>query len=337
MNRSTLPLLLLVLVAAPLPAQSAGAQASTAPTATRLDAVASIQPRLDHFMWFVHDLPASRALLADTLGFTVSQGGTLDWGAENHLVHFENGSYLEPLLLRTPESSEFWGPFVRKHQGGAHFGLRVPSVQAAHDYFAARGLRVTAPYAATFERMGALTEMPGEMWRIVSNAGGGFLGDLIFWIEYTEAWDALHRRHPEIDRRRGTTHANTARRVASYHIASYNADRMAELFERLGLAVGPNVELPHLDAIGREVAVEGGSLWILTPRLVRSPVFAFLRERGEGVMGAAVEVADLEAARTLIARRSGLALEPYDTPAGRAFAVPADRARGVRLEFVQAR
>ena len=52
-------------------------------------------------------------------------------------------------------------------------------------------------------------------------------------------------------------------------------------------------------------------------------------------MGGTVEVADLDAARSLIETRSGWTLEPYDTPAGRAFHIPSEHARGVRLAFVQ--
>jgi|GEM_PF-1262881 len=306
------------------------------PPAQGLDAVEQIRPRLDHFMWFVRDLDDASAFLADTLGFTLSQANYMGWGAENRLAWFEDDSYLEPLYLHPGHSEDYWGPFVARHQGAAAFGLRVPDAEAAHDYFAARGLRVSEPYAATFDRVGDVTDLPQDMWRVVSAADRGFLADLIFWIEYTDAWDGLYRDRPALHPRSGTTHANTARGTAHYEIATWNADRLAELFERLGLAVGPETELPHLDAVGREVRLDRGAIWLVQPRLIRSPAFAFLRQRGEGLMGTAIKVADLDAARRLIEGRSGWRLEEYGTPAGRAFHVPAEHARGVRLTFVEA-
>ena len=79
-----------------------------------------------------------------------------------------------------------------------------------------------------------------------------------------------------------------------------------------------------------------GEVWLLAPASKKSPIHAFLHDRGlPGVIGATLLAGSVPAAAALIGGRTGHKLTPYSGQLGSSIRVPPELACGIWLEFAQ--
>lgn len=289
----------------------------------------------DHFMWAVRDLDRAPAFLRDTLGFELVGTRNVMGSLANVLVWFEDDSFLEPLapVRDDTDFGRLVGTFLDRHEGSWQLALNADPLEAVAETLGAHGREVPTPGEGGVLQMDDRDDLPLPMWRAMRIADPP--GHYLFFWHLAPGWEAMKAAAPDLDPTRVVDHPNTARGIGAGWVAVWSLDETAARFARLGISLGEPVEVPRLGAVARRATFEKGDLLFLEPTATASPVRAFLATRGENLMGVSITVADLEAARRALEQGYGEPFEPYDGLDGRSLYVPADRAHGVHLEFVE--
>lgn len=299
--------LVLCLAPAPLGARSepSPAAASTLPPSNESAALTQ-DPRgrlfamLDHVNVVVEDL--GRA--ADEwrrLGFSPVPGRRTGDGVANLHVGFPGGSDIE-LIPERASGDSLAADYVRlasEGSGGAYAALRVKDLAAVRDRFARAG------FPAEFQASGPT---PWMMF-----ASGHPCRPL--WFFEASA--------PGIEGTRSGRHANGAKRLVAVWIARERLD------DTLGVAL-QIVAVPTRP----DWDVESGSVLDLdgdTSIYVRQPEGPL---PGRGIVGATVEVEDLEVARLVLSRHE-VAFEERGDRRGRSVLVAPSAATGLWLELLE--
>jgi catechol 2,3-dioxygenase-like lactoylglutathione lyase family enzyme len=295
--------------------------------------------RVDHFWWLVRDLPATEAFFRDTLGFTL--GPDVDYPfADLRHVWFEDASFLE--LVSQPAGRPVLGEavtaFLGLHEGAWKMGVFVGDVEEIARDLRERGLRVSEPEGGTWRALGG-RELPAEeMWIGVDLLGSP--GHLAYFWHFTPRWDAMRARLPAVDPlgARFVQHANTALGFRTPWLATWDLERMRRDLGFLTVQkTEPPFDVPRLRARGGWVELQRGRILVLEPESDEGPVMEFLFTRGEGVLGASIEVQSLDRARQLIESRSGRRFVPYAGLEGASILLPASFTHGVALELFERR
>jgi hypothetical protein len=295
--------------------------------------------RVDHFWWLVRDVEATAAFFRDTLGFTLGPDVEYPFADLRHMW-FEDGTFLE--LVSQPAAKPALGDavsaFLRVHEGAWKMGIFVNDVSEIARDLNTRGVSVSKPAGGTWRRLGARDNLPEEMWTGLDLLESP--GHLAYFWHFTPGWEQMRARMPEVDPlgRKYTQHANTALGFQTPWLATWSLERMRREFGFLDAQEGLTAfDVPHLRAKGRWLELERGRILLLQPDGDEGPVMEFLFTRGEGVMGASIEVQSLERARTIIETRLGRRFTSYAGLEGASILLPGNLTHGVSLEFFERR
>jgi hypothetical protein len=94
------------------------------------------------------------------------------------------------------------------------------------------------------------------------------------------------------------------------------------------------VDFPRLQAKGLELEAGNGSILLLSPAGDQEKVVRFLAQRGDGVIGASIEVASLEACKRVF-ENSGVLSEACNDLHEESRIVGPNETYGISLEFYQ--
>ncbi len=289
---------------------------------------------IDHVGVAVRDLTTARAAYTDTLGFRATHGAKLPTGLQNLTIWFADTTYLELLTYYDRERAPEIAAILERYEGGIFAGLDVGSAQATHDFLVSRGIDVAGPVSgsATIDPIGE----PVEMWRHVIFRQPVVPANAVFFLEYNrEKLAEMSRRNPEFSPLNFTDHANGAEGMRSVWMAVADLETATTAYESVGFTPGRELEAPRLGATGREISAGRGSILLLAPSRADGIVAAFLRQRGEGVAGVTLAVADLTATRDTLAARTGLRFHTYEGPYGSSVLIPPELTHGLWIEMIE--
>ncbi len=290
---------------------------------------------IDHVGVAVRDLPAARAAYTDSLGFRATHPSRLPTGLQNLTIWFADTTYLELLTYYNREQAPELAAILERYEGGIFAGLDVQSAQRTSDLLRARGLDVAGPVSA-YAPMDAVGSDTVEMWRHVTFRQPVVPANAIFFIEYNrEARAELTRSHPELSPLTLTDHANGAQGMRAVWMAVADLAAATASYEAIGFAPGDELELPYLGAKGRAIPAGRGELLLLAPARGDGKVAAFLRQRGEGVMGVSLEVGELTATRDALAAGTGLRLTTYEGQYGSSVLIAPELTHGLWIEMFE--
>ncbi len=292
---------------------------------------------VDHFIVAVRDL---RQASADyiKLGFDVTPGGRHPGGTQNAVARLGKHQYLELLSVydeSAPGGREI-AEFLSRGEGAAGAGLETSSADQTAAHLRGRGLEVGGPRSGTITYEG-IEETPPVLWRYVEwSTPVPYLSDFVFFLEYDrEAQAAFVRKHPELgDRSKPPHHPNGARCFNSFWLAVDGLESAARFYASAGFPVGPETAIPRLRSTGREVAAGEGSILLLQSDRGDGPVAEVLqlRKAPAALMGASIQVEQLEAARAMVP--AGVSRRPGDRGReGGSLLIPPELARGVWIEL----
>ena len=130
-------------------------------------------------------------------------------------------------------------------------------------------------------------------------------------------------------------HPNTAQRIDTLWLVVSDMDAAIDFYEGLGLEVRfKHKKIQYLGGRGAEVRYRNSTLALLEPD---GPglVADFAADRGEGIMGASIEVGDLHTALTLVNGNTGLNLQTFKYKGRDRFLIPASLTHGFLIEMVE--
>lgn len=224
-------------------------------------AVGALEPAIEHFK---------------ALGFSAFYGGQhADGKTHNGLVVFEDGGYLELLApvdvdfmasLDTVDLSSFLD-FVAKGDGWAGYALQVEDIDAAAQAMRDRQLSVTGPTANGRTRPDG-TELA---WRTIAidNTRTPFF--------ITDETPRVLRVPDDADK---VTHANGVTGVESMIVAVQNLGKSSDYYRAM-LGVEPRNGPPVADAGTASFTLAGFTLTLAAPSVQDSPLYDYLKQRGE--------------------------------------------------------
>jgi catechol 2,3-dioxygenase-like lactoylglutathione lyase family enzyme len=129
-------------------------------------------------------------------------------------------------------------------------------------------------------------------------------------------------------------HPNTAQRIDTLWLVVSDLDAAIDFYEGLGLEVRRHKRIDYLGGRGAEVRYRNSTLALLEPD---GPglVADFVADRGEGILGASIEVGNLHTARSLIQHNTGLHLRTFEHKGRDRFLIPASLTHGFLIEMVE--
>ena len=100
-------------------------------------------------------------------------------------------------------------------------------------------------------------------------------------------------------------------RLHSVWIAVKDLGVAVRAYEGVGLRAGRQVRMPQLSASGREIDAGAGRILLVAPNDSTGSLSRYVAQYGEGVVGASIEVRDMQAARSLLQESTKQALPPF--------------------------
>jgi catechol 2,3-dioxygenase-like lactoylglutathione lyase family enzyme len=293
---------------------------------------------IDHVgpMVRLENFDATVDVWTEDLGFSVTPVLLSPLGAKNSLIWFEDQTYLE--ILAFTELNEFTAPFLaflEDHEGAKFYGTDVVDAAQAMAFLTAAGYGHVGPVPAaplTLEATGEIVG-PTPLWYSIILTGPLAPDNSNFLLDYDEAQvQQMFAEFPELAPR---PHANTAERIDTLWLVVSDLDAAIAFYEGLGLEVRfEHKKIHYLGARGAEVRYNNNTLALLEPD---GPglVADFAADRGEGILGASIEVGDLQTALSLVNGNTGLGLQSFQDKGRERFLIPASLTHGFLLEMVQ--
>ncbi len=290
---------------------------------------------VDHVGIAVRDFKKMLDDYEQVLGFKVIET-TQPNGWPQAGILFENFTYLEfqPIAALSWIAKKFdytdgYADFAKKHEGAVFMGLATSSAKYAADHLKARNFQayLNVEEAPGFCNLVEISHEPSGEKQAFPLA--------IFLVEYV--FDPGRPARIAARLEQGImTHPNTARRLYSVWFAVHDLGASLKNIQDAGFEPGETREAKFLGAKGREVKAGDGWLLLLQSVDKNGLVNKFLSGRHDGeIIGVSIEVSDLDKARSLIERRSGRNLEPYNGFCGRSILIPPDLTHGVWMELFQ--
>lgn len=270
------------------------------------------------------------------LGFSATPVLLSPLGAKNSLIWFGDQTYLE--ILAFTELNEFTAPFLaflENHEGAKFYGTDVVDAAQAMAFLTAAGYGHVGPVPAPPLTLEATGEVVGlsPLWRSIILTGPLAPDNSNFFLDYDEAQvQQMFAGFPELAPR---PHPNTAERIDTLWLVVSDLDAAIAFYEGLGLDVRfEHKKVHYLGARGAEVRYNNNTLALLQPD---GPglVADFVAERGEGILGASIEVGDLQTALSLVNGNTGLGLQAFQYKGRERFLIPASLTHGFLLEMVE--
>jgi hypothetical protein len=295
----------------------------------------------DHVLLWSQQAGSAERILAG-LGFVVRAGQTYPEGITSGTVTFSDWSYIELLHYADPSKASDNAQakaelaFVADGPGANSFAVEVRDVEAAAAHLKRQGFFVADIVPDMVDPDGPEGPQPPKeaSWRDFHFAASPVSGVDLFFIQ--NPLDPPPSPEAKERFRVRTTHDNTARRLSSVWILVPDLDAEADVYRRMGFAVGPALDVPHLN--GRaQVATLGGGAVILTQSSNLPNEFHPLKRNGPRVIGLGFEVPHLAAAETMLKRQSGVTVQKTEGPMGRSLLAQTTATLGLFLEFREAK
>jgi catechol 2,3-dioxygenase-like lactoylglutathione lyase family enzyme len=293
---------------------------------------------IDHVgpMVRLENFDATASVWADQLGFSLTPTLLSPLGAKNRLIWFDDLSYLE--ILAFTELNEFTAPFLAfldQHEGAAFYGTEVADAEQAMAFLTGAGYPNVGPVPApplTIESTGEVVGL-SPLWRSIILTERVAPANSNFFLEYDDAqFQQMFIDFPVLAPQ---PHPNTAQKIDTLWLVVSDLDAAIDFYEGLGLEVRfENKKIHYLGARGAEVRYNNNTLALLVPD---GPglVADFVAERGEGILGASIQVGDLDTAHTLVTGNTGLDLQAFKYKGRDRFLIPASVTHGFLLEMVE--
>ncbi len=287
-------------------------------TAIQIQAAPSVPSgttaNLEHVVSAVRDLAVATTSY-ERLGFTVTPGGSHpSGGTTGNGIFFSNGTYLELLTFYDREKAADLVKFLEEREGPRSIALEVSSAVAIRDSLHAAGIEGAEPRKGKWESSSPVT----KEWLAIDPKPA--LPGNIFFIDYLKA---------------SQSHPNTATGIRSVWVRVKTLQEATHTFERLGFAVGKQIQAPRFGNVVQEVTLGKASLMLMMAKEKRTESHADEDTAGSGIVCLSIMVQDLEATRAVIKARSGRTLEVYKGIYGNSVSIPANLTHGIAIEFVQ--
>jgi len=293
---------------------------------------------IDHVgpMVRLENFDPTASVWADQLGFSLTPTLLSPLGAKNRLIWFSDLSYLE--ILAFTDLNEFTAPFLAfldQHEGAAFYGTEVVDAEQAMAFLTGAGYPNVGPIPApplTIESTGEVVGL-SPLWRSIILTERVAPANSNFFLDYDEA--QVQQMFTDFPVLAPQPHPNTAQKIDTLWLVVSDLDAAIDFYEGLGLDVQfKNKKIHYLGARGAEVRYRDNTLALLVPD---GPglVADFVAERGEGILGASIQVGDLDTAHTLVEGNTGLTLPVFQEKGRERFLVPASLTHGFLLEMVE--
>ena len=293
-----------------------------------IDHVASLV-RLENF-------EAVTGVLANQLGFAVTPALLSPVGAKNRLIWFDDLSYLE--VDAFTERNEFTAPFLDfldHHEGGKFYGTEVVNATRALDFLNGAGYPAVGPVPApplTIESTGQVFGFT-PLWNSIILTSRVAPDNSNFFLDYDEAQvQQMFHDFPVLAPR---PHPNTAQKIDTLWLVVADLDAAIDFYEGLGLEVRfKHKKIQYLGGRGAEVRYKNATLALLEPD---GPglVADFAAERGEGILGASIQMGNLGFAHSYVRSHTGLTLPVFKDKGRKRFLIPASLTHGFLIEMVE--
>jgi catechol 2,3-dioxygenase-like lactoylglutathione lyase family enzyme len=293
---------------------------------------------IDHVgpMVRLENFDAAASVWEDQLGFALTPALLSPLGAKNRLIWFDDLSYLE--ILTFTELNDFTAPFVaflEQHEGAAFYGTEVTDAAQAMAFLTGAGYPNVGPVPApplTIESTGEVVGL-SPLWRSIILTERVAPANSNFFLDYDEAQvQQMFAAFPSLAPR---PHPNTAQKIDTLWLVVSDLDAAIDFYEGLGLDVRfKNKKIHSLGARGAEVRYHNSTLALLVPD---GPgiVADFVAERGEGILGASIQVGDIDTAHNLVQGNTGLSLPLFKEKGRKGFFIPASVTHGFLLEMLE--
>lgn len=310
----------LLALAGPAAAQSLG-------DGRGIDHVASLV-RLENF--------DSASNVMTQLGFSETAALLSPIGAKNRLIWFNDLSYLE--IDAFTELNDFTAPFLAfldHHEGGKFYGTEVVNADHTISFLTGAGYSNVGPIPAsplTIESTGQVVGLT-PLWRSIILLSPLAPDNSNFFLDYDEA--QVHQMFVNFPVLAPRPHPNTAQKIDTLWLVVSDLDAAIAFYEGLGLEVKfKNKKTQYLGARGAEVHYHNATLALLVPD---GPglVADFAADRGEGILGASIQVANLHTASNLVHANTGLTVHTFKFKGRDRFLIPASLTHGFQIEMVE--
>ena len=275
-------------------------------------------------------------VLTDELGFSATAALLNPLGAKNRLIWFDDETYLE--VVAFTELNDFTAPFLaflEEHEGAKFYGTDVVDADQAIAFLTAAGYPNVGPSPApplTIEETGDVIGLT-PLWRSIILTERLAPDNSTFFLDYDEA--EVAQMLADFPVLAPQPHPNTAQRMDTLWLVVADLDAAIDFYEGLGLLVeAKHQKIHYLGGRGALVRYHNNTLALLEPD-GPGPVADFAADRGEGIMGVSVEVADLEAALALVNGNTGLELESFQYKGRDRFLIPASLTHEFLIELVE--
>jgi len=293
---------------------------------------------IDHVgpMVRLENFDATADVWSDQLGFSLTPVLLNPLGAKNRLIWFDDLTYLE--ILAFTELNEFTAPFLaflENHEGAKFYGTDVVDAAQAMSFLTGAGYANVGPIPApplTIESTGDVVGLT-PLWNSIILLSPVAPDNSNFFLEYDEA--LRQQMFTDFPVLAPQPHANTAQKIDTLWLVVSDLDAAIDFYEGLGLEVKfKHKKIHYLGARGAEVRYHNNTLALLEPD---GPGLAadFAADRGEGIMGASIQVGNLHTARTLVNANTGLNLQTFKYKGRDRFLIPASVTHGFLLEMVE--
>ena len=270
------------------------------------------------------------------LGFSTTPALLSPLGAKNRLIWFEDLSYLEVLTIT--EANDFTAPFLAfldQHEGSPFYGTEVTDASQALDFLNGSGYPAVGPVPApplTIESTGQVVGL-SPLWNSILLTSRVAPANSNFFLDYDET--EVQRMFTDFPALAPRPHPNTAEKIDTLWLVVSDLDAAIAFYESLGLEVRfKHKKVQYLGGRGAEVRYHNSTLTLLEPDgpgLVED----FAAERGEGNLGASIQVGDLQTARAYVNGHTGLSLETFKDKGRSRFLVPVSLTHGFLIEMVE--
>ncbi|MES1240247.1 MAG: VOC family protein [Acidobacteriota bacterium] len=284
----------------------------------------------------LENFDAAADVWTDQLGFSATPALLSPLGAKNRLIWFDDLSYLE--VLAFTELNDFTAPFLAflaEHEGSKYYGTEVVDAAQAISFLNDAGYPNVGPIPAAplvIESTGDVVGL-SPLWRSIILTSRLAPDNSNFLLDYDEA--QVQQMFADFPVLAPQPHPNTAQRIDALWLVVSDLDAAIDFYEGLGLKVGSKHQKIHyLGGRGAEVRYHNSNLILLEPD---GPgiVADFAADRGEGILGASIQVGSLTTALNLVNGNTGLGLSKFKYKGRNRFLVPASLTHGFLLEMVE--
>jgi hypothetical protein len=270
------------------------------------------------------------------LGFSETPVLTAPGGIKNRLIWFRDLSYLE--LDTFTESNDSTAPFLaflEHHEGAKFYGTEVRDAAKAVAFLTGAGYPNVGPIPAGPLTIASTGQVIGQipLWSLIILTSRVAPDNSNFFLDYNEA--QVRQMFVQAPALAPRPHANTAQKIDNLWLVVSDLNAAVDFYRGLGFDVRPlRRRIGYLGARGAEVRFNTQTVDLLVPD---GPglVADFAADRGEGILGVSLKVRDLDTARDLIERNTGLTLDTFTYQGQDRFLIPASLTHGVLIEMVE--